>query len=425
MNPDLPQEHNHSDHQPHTAPAESHVIPKSLWRRWMDWSGSFFVLSLLLHILIIGGAAFLVVQVVQARKEKLKFTAPPPAPPSAEHKVKPSKKTAAAAPAISKRITSTAANTSIALPTMEMNSSSPDIMSSVMSGMGAAGLGAGAAGGAGMAAMPLSGLTAFGFKGNGAGLKGNFYDFKQTAGGGKTDAAAGSDKTSGQEQEKGVRAQAAILEEFFKKDWDEAVLKRYFKADQSMIAPQIMMSNMNSEEATKAFGVDKQIKGLRWAVHYKGKVTAPREGSFRFIGWGDDIMVVRFNKETVLCAAYPQPILPDLMKNFPSLKQESTKGEKLIKGNWFQVERGKSYEMEVLVSEAYGGKSEFLLLIEERNPSTPYSKRTQAGKENFYAYPVFQVLKGAKAPDATKEKRDNDVGYIPETAPEPVIFQAK
>jgi len=412
----------HSDHALHTAPVESHVIEKSLWRRIMDWRGTFFILSLLAHIVVIAVAAFLVVQVVQARKEKLKFTAPPPAPP-AEHSVKPSKKTAAAAPAVTKRITSTAVNTSIALPNMEMNSSSPDIMSSVMSGMGAAGLGAGAAGGAGMAAMPLSGLTAFGFKGNGAGLKGNFYDLKQTSSGAKTDVALGCDVKGGPEHDKGIQAQVAILDEFFRGGWDENVLKKYFKADQSMIAPQIMMPNMASEEATKAFGVEKQIKGLRWVVHYKAKVTAPRDGSFRFMGWGDDLMVVRFDKDTVLFAAFPQPFLPDLMKNFPGLKQESQHPERLIKGKWCQVERGKTYEMEVLVSEAYGGRSEFLLLVEERNGS--YAKRTQGGRQAFPAYPVFQVIKGAKAPTYTPDKSEGALGFIPETAPEPVLFQAR
>jgi hypothetical protein len=339
--------------------------------------------------------------------------------------VKPSKKTAAAAPAVAKRITSTAANASIALPAMEMNSSSPDMMSSVMSGMGASGLGAGAAGGAGMAAMPLTGLTAFGFKGNGGGLKGNFYDLKQTSSGSKTEAESGSNLKGGPEQEKGIRAQVAILDEFFRSGWDEGVLKKYFKADQAMIAPQIMIPNIGSEEATKAFGVEKQIKGLRWAIHYKAKVTAPREGSFRFVGWGDDLMVVRFNKEVVLFAAFPQPIIPDLMKNFPGLKQESQHPERAIKGKWFQVERGATYEMEVLVSEAYGGRSEFLLMIEEKNPSNPYPKRTQANRQAFPAYPVFQVIKGAKAPAYTPDKGDGSLGFIPETAPEPVLFQAK
>ena len=135
------------------------------------------------HMILIGGATVLIVQVVQGRKEKLKFTAAPPtASAPAEHRVKPTKKTSAAAPAVSKRITSTAINVSVALPAMDLNAStSPDLMAGVMCGMSASGLGAGAGAGAGMASMPLTGLTAFGFKGKGnLGLKGFLYDTKLT-----------------------------------------------------------------------------------------------------------------------------------------------------------------------------------------------------------------------------------------------------
>jgi len=172
-----------------TSQAETPLPRKTLWQRWMEWSGSFLILSILVHLILIGLAMLLVVQVVQSRKEKLKFTAAPPsaAGPS-EHKVKPSKKTAAAAPAISKRITSMAANASIALPAMEMNATGPDVMASVMSGMGASGLGSGssgvggASGAAGMASLPLGGLTAFGFKGKLAGgLVGHFYNLAERA----------------------------------------------------------------------------------------------------------------------------------------------------------------------------------------------------------------------------------------------------
>jgi len=316
-------------------------------------------------------------------------------------------------------------NASIALPPMEMNTASPDIMTSVMNGMGAAGLGAGAAGGAGMAAMQLSGLTAFGFKGNGTGLKGYFYDLKQTPKGAKTDAAIGAELHDGDpEFDKGVKAHAAILHDFFSHEWDESVLNKYFRADQSIVAPQIMMPIMHSEEAPKAFGVDKQIKGMRWLVHYKGKVTTPRDGSFRFVGWGDDFIAVRFDKKTVFLVAYQRHI-GDVARDFPGLKMQDSRADRTMKGEWFQTERGKVYDMEVVVSEAFGGRSTYLLMIEEKNPSAPYPKKTQAGMTDCPAYPVFQVMKGVKVPEYNPSVGVNDFGYVPETAPEPVIFQAK
>jgi len=286
--PEIERREPHSDRALHTSPLESHVIRKSPWRRIMEWRGTFFILSLLAHIVVIAAAAFLVVRVVQARKEKLKFTAPPPAPPSEAVHVKPSKK-AAAAPAVTKRITSTAVNASIALPAVEMNSSSPDIMSSVMSGMGAAGLGAGATGGAGMAAMHLTGLTAFGFKGGSGALKGYLYDLKQTSGRMPTGMSPNDDA-----------AHLKVVTDFVDAGWDDAVLDKFYKARDYMSAVQIYIPTMPATEAPKAYGVENEVKPGHWIIHYKGTVVAPRDGKFYFVGFADDLMMVRFDGVNVL-----------------------------------------------------------------------------------------------------------------------------
>ena len=389
-----------------------HYLPKrNLWQRWTAWNGSFLVVSLLVHLLLIGGSTVLVVQVVQGRKEKLKFTAKPPSPSGpSEHKVKPSKKTAAA-PAISKRITSTALNASIALPAMEMNvSAGPDVMASVMSGMGASGLGDGAGGGAaGMASMPLSGLTAFGFKGKmNGGLVGRFYDLKQTPDHKPSDVIGAAH----------ITRHAEILEQFFSNGWDEKVLKKYFQAPDQVTAFQIFMPAMKSEVATKAFGVDKVIKGLNWVVHYKGSVRAPKDGIFRFVGFGDDMLAVRFNGENVFAAAWVQPITVDMFRkvfsNLYGNKETKVRlstegsystGQMDSRGSWFQVEAGKSYPIEIIASEAYGGQSAYLLVMEEKGAFSHNAKDKNA------FYPIFALKKGIPVPPDA-----------PKTFPEPLIF---
>ena len=390
---------------------EHHLPKRNLWQRWTAWNGSFLVISILLHVLLFGGATLVVVQVVQNRKEKMKFTAPPPsANASVEHKVKPSKKAAAAAPAISKRITSTAVNASIALPTMDLNSTGPDVIASVMSGMGASGLGAGSGGGAaGMASMPLAGLTAFGFKGKmNGGLVGHFYDLKQTPNHKPSDVIGAAH----------ITRHSDTLEEFFTKGWDENVLKKYFQAPDQVTAFQIFMPIMKSEVATKAFGVEKEIKGLNWVVHYKGSVRAPKDGTFRFVGYGDDMMAVRFNKENVFAAAWDQPVTVDMFRKVFSnlygnketrvrINTESnySTGKMDSRGSWFQVEAGKTYPIEIIASEAYGGGSAYLLAIEERG------QFTHGPKEKNILYPIFALKKGIPAPPDG-----------PPTAPEPLIL---
>lgn len=430
---------------------EAHNLSKKpLWKRWLGWGGSFFIISLLLHVILLGGATILVVQVVQGRKEKLKFTAPPPSPAgpkSVEHKVKMAKKTASmSAPAISKRITSTAANASIALPAMEMNSSGgPDVMASVMSGLGANGLGSGAGmgGGGGMTAMPLAGMTAFGFKGVGAqsGLKGTLYDFKQYA-----DKRPSDIKYTGGWTKQDATNQTVymnILDSFVSKGWDENVLQQYFHAQDQLISYQVFIPMIAANPAMKEFGVEKEVKPGWWLIHYKGKVVAPKDGMYRFVGMADNVMGVRFDKRNVLWAdRNPSANTPFGVKYFSSNISNATSAkpkpmpapaatsapdgapkilsEEPIYGQWFSVERGKTYEMEVIMGEFPGSDFQAILMIEEKNPATPYPPRTANSKS--LAYPVFQLKKGIPIPPY-KAPAPGKKELAPEVAPEPVVFQ--
>ncbi|NBZ96801.1 MAG: hypothetical protein EBR40_10320 [Proteobacteria bacterium] len=429
----------HTDHGAHTAPEEPHPLRKNLWQRWMAWSGSFLVLSILAHVILLGGATVLVVQVVQGRKEKMKFTAPPPsAAGSAEHKVKPSKKTAAAAPAVSKRITSTAANASIALPAMDMSSSAgPDVMASVMSGLGSAGLGSGAggAGAGGMASMPLTGLTAFGFKGSGGGgLRGHFYDLKQTSDRKPTEItteASFRDPSTGK-YAAGTQAHLKLMDEFFSQNWDEKILQRFYQAKDTMVTYQVFIPKISAAKAPEAFGVEKEVKPAHWVVHYKGVVTAPKDGSYRFLGVADDTLAVRFDGQNVLLASVLKLDSSTQFadKNMPSIKDLGG----LSAGKWFQVQRGKSYPIEVLISEVPGGRFQACLMIEERQSEKPYPKRSLGSYAGYTAYPVFQTKKGIPIPPYEQPnikpppnaKPDwKPYENAPEVAPDPVVFPGK
>ena len=415
-------------------------VKPSLWQRWMAWSGSFLVISILLHVILLGGATILVVQVVQNQKEKMKFTAPPPSPAGmSEHKVKPSKKTAAAAPAISKRITTSAANASIALPAMDMSSSTgPDMMASVMSGLGSAGLGSGAGGAAGMASMPLSGLTAFGFKGSTvhAGLVGHIYDLKQTSSGGETDIKADGilknphllDDVTGtakvletlaiynDRSPRGKRADlltqslqnhAAVVNEFVAKNWDESVLKRYYESKDRVTAFQVFITKSPSLGGLKAFGVEKEVKPFHYLVYYTGFVMAPKDGEFRFRGDSGGAMLINFDGNNVFgSAATPLYNMgPFAFKNTdnPTDTRYTTRGYRA--GKWFRVEAGKKYPVKILLEDT-GDYFYSCLMIEDRNPDKPYEKMTRNERwpedPPTYRYPVFALMKGLPLPEYPK-----------------------
>jgi hypothetical protein len=435
----------HSDHLPHTAPPEEKAVRKSLWRRWMDWSGSFFVISVLVHILIIGGAGVVVVQVVQGRKEKLKFTAPPPAPPSEAVHVKPKKTSAASAPAISKRITSTAANASIALPSMEMNTSSgSDVMASVMSGMGGSGLGAAGMGegAGGLASMPLAGLTAFGFKGTGRsdGLVGRLYDLKQTKDRQPTDikdeglwknpkdvegldfygkvdfySKAMKDPTHSKFSPSVLNA-ARFINRFLAGSWDETQLQAYYRSKDPLIAYQWSIANQSQKDILKAFGVESEVKPLYILIHYKGTVTAPKDCTIRFrcmIRGG--FLAVRFDGKSALFATDRSDFIDSKPFQFvdsdPSYDKNKGSGYSgSYAGRWISVQAGKKYPVEMLLSMSSGDTFGCGLMVEEKNPNPPYEPsswqwQSQQGKQYqtgetaknpfiLLRYPLFALKKG-------------------------------
>ena len=468
--------------------SEHHRIKRTLWQRWMAWSGSFLVLSILVHLILIGGATVLIVQVVQAKKEKLKFTAAPPSPAGpAEHKVKPTKKTAAAAPAASKRITSTAINASVALPAMDLNAStSPDLMAGVMSGMGASGLGAGAGtgAGAGMASMPLTGLTAFGFKGVGqGGLVGHLYDLKQTKDrqpseikddgvlkdrslevdkNGQGDAWQRYDKIRKDPAQRyllsdGIQGEAKVINEFLSRTWDIKVLEPYYKSPDALTAYQISIPWATQEEAVKAFGVEKEVKPSRFLIHYKGTVTAPRDGIFRFIALvGNGMFAIRFNGQNVFGNVSPL-IRSDLFLKDPD-KGTAYLGEGVQAANWMHLQLGQKYPIEILmtIGGQMPGNAGFActLMIEEKNPATPYllseyqwqtkqgrqyqSEETLKNPNIYIRFPLFALKKGLSVPEfkiPSLEPRPNmnEIAMkwwklrgawpsVPDMAPDPLVF---
>ena len=453
----------------HVAPKESHAIKVPLWKRWLGWGGSFFVISVLLHVLLLGGAAYFVVQVVEGRKEKLKFTAPPPSAnpgaKSVEHKVKMAKKTASmSAPSISKRITSSAANASIALPAMEMNSGSgPDVMASVMGSVGAAGLGSGAGGGgAGMASMPMAGLTAFGFKGTNAtgGLVGRFYDLKQTADGKPTNikddgvlkdpklmeglngykrwvlwASIWGDRNQHFKLTDSLINHSKVVSSFIDGNWDDRALKGYYQAKDQLTAYQWFIPNVGPADALKAFGVEKEVKPSHFVIHYKGTVVGPKDGTFRFVGRSGGVLAVRFNEENVFGTAVTPLLIPMTKFKFTEADPRYNNKTGYPHGKWFRVEAGRKYPMEILIDCAPWGFNA-ALMIEEKNPPTPYLKRmwNQLYPQDppYLRFPVFALKKGMPIepyvpPGTTVPEGANPATFrpsekIPEVAPEPLIF---
>ncbi|BCU79157.1 hypothetical protein [Luteolibacter sp. LG18] len=249
------------------------------------------------------------------------------------------------------------------------------------SGMGP-GLGGGASG---------STTSPFGLSNpNANALVGTFYDLKQDPKGRVT--PLGELSNWGQI----MGATRDILHEFVSHGWnDRALARSYFQAPQKLFQTKIYMPVLAADGAPKAFNCD--VPGSRWVVIYRGVVRPPKTAKYRFVGAGDDVVVVRFNNKNVFDYGYESPTaniklatkapqlrgetkdrefdrsrrdlaMPEPMTIYPYRSLSSRAKSDLTGlgvGLEFEARENTDYPIEILVSEVPGGFFFAYLLIEE------------------------------------------------------------
>ena len=354
-------------------------IPQTLLRRtWRKMTERrFLFISVVAHLLVGIIAGIFVVQSIVA-KRKLTFTSAPPSPNKSqralEHKVTMAKKqNTMSAPAQAKRITSTGL-AKVSLPDMPAISSSTDFNAGKMAGMGGTGVGLGfkgglaSSGGKGALGGPIS---FFGMRGKNENvLHAKFYDLKQT-------------KDKKPTQVNGGNFLQMHAEFITKDNWSSSVLSKFYCAPAPLFAPRVYVPLTKSEEAPKAYGVEKEAGPGLWLVHYKGRFRALKKGTFRFLGYADNVLAVRLNKKNALsaCSTNRHNLSFDPEANSVPLEKIGI----LNAGRWFEVNKGQTYDIEILIGDDPGGAFYATLLYEEKG--VIYPKRPDGSP----FYPVFEL----------------------------------
>ena len=338
----------------------------------MQAGGGFLMLSIIVHGVLLLGAAVWVVQTVQA-KRKLNFTGtPPPSSQGArqlEYRVQAAKRTATMKPPpVATRIVSTALDAKVALPEVALPPTStlaaPGRMGALTGNPSAfkpLTAPASASPPAAMVAMPV-GVTAFGFKmppsGTSTGLRGVLYYMRR-----KPDGTAYPENT-----DRGDYLQR--IEALFgnKGKLNEGEAQKYLKFGQQLVANVILFPASAGESAPKAFGVD-QVPGTQqsWFAVYKAKVVSEAKQRYRFVGGGNEVLIVRVDGKIVLDGCYAG--LP-----WKAGKNPTGYGAKGSLGAlWSDVRNVGEYfafgpngsEVEIIVGEGWGGAFGADLCIEE------------------------------------------------------------
>jgi hypothetical protein len=234
-------------------------------------------------------------------------------------------------------------------------------------------------------------------------LVGNFYDLKQT-----------SNRRPTEMTDDEFRKE---LKDITKRGFKDAAFRKYYKAPRELFQSKLHIPLMAADGAPAAFECEKEVQPKRWIVVYRGAVQAPQTGKFRFVGACDDALFVRFNNREVFDYGYtlastgtyvigksgdladskdksglqnklrkdcPMPF-PITYYKYSKLSQTNKNIGGMAVGPEFQVEAGKTYPVEILISEIPGGYFSVSLLIEEIGATY---KKDPAG---FPILPLFRL----------------------------------
>ncbi|HTJ78787.1 MAG TPA: PA14 domain-containing protein, partial [Rariglobus sp.] len=226
-------------------------------------------------------------------------------------------------------------------------------------------------------------MPIFGFKEaqTGGTLVGNFYDFKQLRGAKPNPdyvPKPGTGKASGLDSGASQLAYKEV-DNFVARNFSKSSLYKFFVAPDPLYTTQIFIPNMNAEDAPAAFSVEKLAKGKAWMVHYRGKISPPTSGTYRFVGLADDIMVVRMDGRLVLDAS---------LSNSTKFVFDKPNYGNLRVGKAMQLQSGQYYPIDIAISEAPGGRFYAYLFVQE--DGVTYEKNP----DGTPILPLFRVAPG-------------------------------
>lgn len=178
---------------------------------------------------------------------------------------------------------------------------------------------------------------------------------------------------------------AKVIDAFLSSGWDEALLNQYFRATKPVYTTQICVPLSSASITPRAFGVEKVVQPRMIAVHYKGQVIPPKGGTYRFVGYADDIIAVAVNGRTVLVGGLFGVKAWTAAGRGNGLRAGNGN---MTYGDWFDLAEGEAVDLDVLVGERPGGQFAAFLVYERKGETYEYSG----------PHPVLPLFRLADAP---------------------------
>ena len=361
-------------------PTPLHRPARTLWQRL---GGEGLALSILVHGILVVIAIVWVVSTVTdttGKKDPNTFATGSGGgsggPKAKEYKTKLQPKNVKSLTKTNSRITSKNASASMAISSVP-SMANPLATAGAIGGGSSKGFGGGSGGGIGSGKGAGVGggrnfVSLFGMKSTGmttGGLLGTLYDLKQTSDRKPTAAAPARI---------GIGPYRASVREFLESGWSPGRLQKFFKSPDMLVSGQLFITSRSADDAPKAFEVEKLMKPSRWVIHYRCYVEVPNSLPFRFVGSGDDFLIVRWNRKIALDDGYETFLAGG--GNYKDFGEKVTKEyridrkpgtlHRLKAGPWIQATKGTKIPVEVLIGETPGGVFDCYLAIEVAKSGT-------------------------------------------------------
>lgn len=201
----------------------------------------------------------------------------------------------------------------------------------------------------------------------------------------------------------GAKHYDRLVNEFLASNWDEPVLNRHFRVSRPLYTTQIFIPLSPANWAPRAFAVDEIVKPSFWMVHYKGQVSPPSAGKWRFWGYGSEVCSVAVNGTTILEANYIEsgrinPIdTPDFDWVSPAPLGRKIHRGRLTASDWIVLEEDEIIDLDVLIGERAGGNFCAVLYIEKAG-------ETYEMQDGHPVFPIFK-LEPSPPPDLKNYKK--------------------
>lgn len=385
---------------------------------WKSFGGDGFIVSVIFHAVLIIFALFYVVATIQPKEpEPAEFVSGAGGGADGDNANRQQRRMRQKPRDMStqNKITSKSTHSTLTLPEMPKMSTNVGAMGSMKAGGASSGHGGGAGGGIGSGIGPGIGngrafLSAFGSSFSGAvGLKGTLYDLKRSKDGRTTFATTNQGDAGKRKNELHAAIKSLVASNF---SASSSLGRKYYAAPTKLNANQVYIyKEANGQPilataATNAFkGPDGKIpfNAPGWMVVYEGEITPPETGEYRFVGMGDDAIIVGLDRKPVFYAYWPGEGHGPAVKEPPNANWEpknhcATDGkgsgsgggllDHVFKGSWMKLNKGRKYKICIAFGEGAGGKAGAALAIEKK------------GENNGGRYSVFKL--GAIDPDLMK-----------------------